>query len=565
MDQPMDSNLEPYHQDGLSFILQHYLRGNHMVLADENGLETPKLVTAFFKWILTKRILRGTCLFVVPKRRISSWRTTLIEKIQGVRCIMPVGKKENRQSIIDRHFSREHPSKSATCDVLLTTCEHAIEDMELLNRFVWEVVVVDEAHLLFHPDTNYFIDFDRLNHFFLLLVTDIPEEITSEGLANLKDFIMPDYAPSCDLSVEEVKRMLLPRFLARTIADVQLSDELSTNVKHVNIPDACIHRCHTFFCNQEEETRDQLVTIAAKLAILILALTHLNEIGLRPLIVSEKCEAIDTLLEHRRIPHMRVLNTTKPHELNEEVQNFKNDTRPSQCCVVPSAEHHILAQRVYLLADSIIFFDTLMSQRSSGLVFEPSVEEGLQKELIVIRLLSMEAVNTLDPPLSVRKKIDLAVQLLQRDPEAIEDDVLADMPMEPDDLPHPRKLLTTDIVIRLAVVNPTLPALPEGQHPLSSFRVLTQSGLDVLAAAAEAVDKRPARASSPLAGPGAVAALRTYSRDRRLPQNNSLERESMRNEKMSRQVPFRIRFLRRRAEAFKREEMRATRKRRREE
>jgi len=76
-------------------------------------------------------------------------------------------------------------------DVLITTNERIINDIEFIKKFKWQYLVMDEAHRLKNENSVLYTNLMNLNVHHKLLLTGTPIETNINELWTLLHFIMP--------------------------------------------------------------------------------------------------------------------------------------------------------------------------------------------------------------------------------------------------------------------------------------------------------------------------------------------------------------------------------------
>ncbi|KAF2859192.1 hypothetical protein K470DRAFT_295842 [Piedraia hortae CBS 480.64] len=445
-----ERELKPYQKDGLDLLIQHFLRGNHMILADENELDPMSVTATFFKWILSDTSVVGNCLLVVPRRMVSSWYSVLTRKIPGLTCNMYSGNLESRREVLAHHLSTENALPSTLCDIMLTTHEYAFNDVALLAARTWRVVTIDEMHLMFEPLTSLYKAFEVLKPKFYLLISQNLEPITSESFTDLTEFILPRSVYKIGSDPEQNQALIESRFLGRTMEEVQLSAQMPTTKIPLNVPTNILRRCRTIFKSHKKWDVDELLIISVKLAVLSLLIEKLILLHKRPLIVSRRIDVIQVLLRGSNISYLPISSTVPQEAQFEAVSHFEQSPHMGRCCLLSASENEVKNWCLYLATNSIIFFDSIFSQRCHSLVFEPGIEAALDKDLVVVRLFCLEPVSEVTLSDGMVKKIDLASKTIRNATEHENMFNLSNMPTKSEGAQDPRHLLATDIMINLS-------------------------------------------------------------------------------------------------------------------
>ena len=160
--------LRDYQRDGIKFLYKHYSQDKGCILGDDMGLGKTVQVIGFISAILGKTGMRLDVMRNKPEfiRKISNNRE-LYEKeehvkdkspflIVGPACVMHNWLDEfetwGHFLAVKYHKTQKESTLTALrngrAEIVVTTLETCRDNMDLLNEFKWEAVIVDEAHRL---------------------------------------------------------------------------------------------------------------------------------------------------------------------------------------------------------------------------------------------------------------------------------------------------------------------------------------------------------------------------------------------------------------------------------
>ncbi|KFG30985.1 SWI2/SNF2-containing protein [Toxoplasma gondii p89] len=214
--------LHSYQEDGVLWLIDHYLNGVGAIVADEMGLGKTLQSLAFVCWLNEVRKAGRPSLVVCPLSVVSSWEAQLRDFIATAPAYIRIGEEGTEQhrwrpsqlrtltyvgSAEERHRLREkiadfmiHQSpqaavgrnQAAPFDLLLTTYETLMCDIPFFSMFEWECVFFDEASRLKSKTSkrrNVFLHRLRRQH--VVMMTGTPVENNLEELWSLLHFVQP--------------------------------------------------------------------------------------------------------------------------------------------------------------------------------------------------------------------------------------------------------------------------------------------------------------------------------------------------------------------------------------
>lgn len=179
-------NLRAYQTEGLKWLWWLYQNGLGGLLADEMGLGKTHQTMALMAAIASKKSHART-LVVCPTSVMDHWLDKITQFIPKFFCIRYHG--NNR-----RNFLEQLPADKPT--VLITSYGILLRDIEFLLKEKWDLVVLDEAHLVKNQSTRTYKAACQLDCSMRLCLTGTPLENDLMELKNLFDYIAPNYLGS---------------------------------------------------------------------------------------------------------------------------------------------------------------------------------------------------------------------------------------------------------------------------------------------------------------------------------------------------------------------------------
>lgn len=352
------NSLRDYQIDGLNWLIQCFHLKRNPILADEMGLGKTIQSVSYLNYMFTERNIRGPFLVVVPLSTIQHWKREVDTwtEMNAVVYYEPVNGKLNR-AIIREHEFYYPGTNRVKFQVLITTYETIIADVEELLQIFWEQIIVDEGHRLKNKNAKLVRCLLRLNIKRRMLLTGTPIQNNTEELWTLLNYVEPEVFFSSEeflsrfgelkeaSQVEDLQREIRPYVLRRmkenveksippkeeTIIDIELTtlqkqyyraiyernrDFLFKGVDKANLPSLMniemeLRKCcnHPFLIKGVEEkavphgaTNDEYfdITVAAsgKLVLLDKLLPKLYTEGHKVLIFSQMKKVLDILEEY---------------------------------------------------------------------------------------------------------------------------------------------------------------------------------------------------------------------------------------------------------------------------
>lgn len=241
--------LRAYQLEGVNWLMWNWFHKRSCILADEMGLGKTIQTACFLQQLRDncKLQIRGPHLVIAPLSLIRQWESELTEWCPEMNCVVLHGNAEARDVLIHNEFYYQQPFSSEAdirdarkrniykFDVLLTTYEVVIRDLNIICGINWKVLVLDEGHRLKNPTSRAFQKLLSIDREFCLLLTGTPLQNKTEELwsllhfcnrtkfSNLQEFSIKfgDLKGSAD--VANLHDVLKPYLLRRIKEDVEKS------------------------------------------------------------------------------------------------------------------------------------------------------------------------------------------------------------------------------------------------------------------------------------------------------------------------------------------------------
>ena len=177
--------LRSYQEEGVRWLWWLYTNNLGGLLADEMGLGKTHQAMALLA-IIAKREAHKLSLVICPTSVIDHWLDKMAQYIPDTRVICYHGAGRRQESL---KSPKEHI-------VIVTSYGILLRDINFLMQCPWDIVVLDEAHLVKNQTTRTYRAACRLASRMRLCLTGTPLENDLMELKNLFDFIAPNYLGS---------------------------------------------------------------------------------------------------------------------------------------------------------------------------------------------------------------------------------------------------------------------------------------------------------------------------------------------------------------------------------
>ncbi|MDR3361445.1 MAG: DEAD/DEAH box helicase [Desulfovibrio sp.] len=288
--------LRCYQRQGLSYLnfLSEYGFGG--ILADEMGLGKTVQTLAFIQYMSEEKI-KGPNLIVVPTSVLPNWEREAEKFVPELKRLIIYGAR--RESLFG------HVVDS---DLVVTTYALLRRNLEEIEKFEFNTVILDEAQNIKNPNTITARSVRRLKARMRLCLSGTPIENNLFELWSLFEFLMPGFLGSQhafqrgivkpikdgDTEILEYLRVRVrPFILRRTKAEV--AKDLPPKVENIT------------FCALEDDQAELYAALAKKLRTQVLA--NVDEKGLS----RSQMSILDALLKLRQVCcHPRLLKIELP-------------------------------------------------------------------------------------------------------------------------------------------------------------------------------------------------------------------------------------------------------------
>ncbi|MEN3941860.1 DEAD/DEAH box helicase [Prosthecobacter sp. SYSU 5D2] len=225
----LGTRLRPYQLLGVRWMSALAQAGRGGLLGDEMGLGKTVQSIAFVSHFKATSQTRQTCLIVCPKSLCGNWKAEFERFAPQLKVAISQGSK--REEVLDRIHAH---------DVIITTYQLIVRDIEVINQHAWGILLLDEASYIRNPDTDAAKALRSLRAHSRIALTGTPVENSTRDLWSIYQFLLPGYlgsrenfkerfdqpiqtalgTPAGQAASERLKKLIRPYFLRRTKREV---------------------------------------------------------------------------------------------------------------------------------------------------------------------------------------------------------------------------------------------------------------------------------------------------------------------------------------------------------
>ena len=140
----------------------------------------------------------GPHLIVVPKSTLSNWMAELKRWTPELSAVRFHGTKDEREAMARDVLCPGQRDEDRTWNVIVTTYEVCNMDRNVLNKFAWSYLIIDEAHRLKNEASTFSRTIRTFETRYRLLLTGTPLQNNLHELWALLNFLVPDVFASAE-------------------------------------------------------------------------------------------------------------------------------------------------------------------------------------------------------------------------------------------------------------------------------------------------------------------------------------------------------------------------------
>uniref|UniRef100_A0A0K0E265 Chromatin-remodeling complex ATPase chain Iswi n=1 Tax=Strongyloides stercoralis TaxID=6248 RepID=A0A0K0E265_STRER len=225
--------LRDYQIRGVNWLINLHHNGINGILADEMGLGKTLQTISLLGYMKHFKKINGPFLIIVPKSTLQNWINEINRWCPTLKAVSLIGDESTRNTIIKEQIMTNE------FDILATSYEMVLKTSSVLKKFVWQFIVIDEAHRIKNEKSKLSEMVRQLNSVNRLLITGTPLQNNLHELWALLNFLLPDlFGNSEDFDswfsnesclgnneeiVQRLHKVLQPFLLRRLKSDVEKS------------------------------------------------------------------------------------------------------------------------------------------------------------------------------------------------------------------------------------------------------------------------------------------------------------------------------------------------------
>ncbi|MDR2050177.1 MAG: DEAD/DEAH box helicase [Deltaproteobacteria bacterium] len=330
----LKAELRAYQRQGVAYLnfLNEYGFGG--ILADEMGLGKTVQTLTFLQYLLEKGS-KGPNLIIVPTSVLPNWEREADKFVPGMKKLIIYGNK--RQGMF---------KKIAASNLVLTTYALLRRDLEELQKFEFNCIILDEAQNIKNPSTITAGSVRSINARLRVCLSGTPIENNIFELWSLFEFLMPGFLGAQSAfqrgvvkpikdgdndTLDFLRTRVKPFILRRTKAEV--AGDLPPKIENVT------------YCGLEEEQAELYALLARRLREQVL--TSVDQKGM----AKSQISILDALLKLRQICcHPRLLKISLPG-VHTNIASGKFDAFKDMVTDIVEEGHKVLvfSQFVHML------------------------------------------------------------------------------------------------------------------------------------------------------------------------------------------------------------------------
>lgn len=167
-------------------MIHLYEHGLNGILADEMGLGKTIECISLIAFLWEYKNIKGKFLVVVPKSCVGNWVKEFAKWLPDTKVVNLIAISGAWESIL------KDVIEPGLFDVCITTYEGCRICLSSLKKYVWQYLVIDEAHRLKNAESKLSIDLRTLKTRYRLLLTGTPLQNNLEELWALLNFLFPE-------------------------------------------------------------------------------------------------------------------------------------------------------------------------------------------------------------------------------------------------------------------------------------------------------------------------------------------------------------------------------------
>ena len=223
------AKLHPHQEEGVAWMLKRWDCNRNVIVADEMGLGKTLQTLAFLSALMSQRSQTGPFLVVAPLSVAPQWIDQVLKLLPSLRCFEYLGsaveREVKRRLLIEEHILKlpKEVIKSGDpqplpFDVMISTYETCLADIDFVEKLKWRVIVYDEGHRLKSPSGVTHQTFaSRLQARFKVILTGTPIQNNFLEFWALLKFLHPEIFTESTIPDREIDMLHMSRVVSAVV------------------------------------------------------------------------------------------------------------------------------------------------------------------------------------------------------------------------------------------------------------------------------------------------------------------------------------------------------------
>lgn len=181
--------LRDYQLEGVNWLLGLHNRCINGILADEMGLGKTFQTIATLATLKFTYGLPGPHLVVCPKSVVGNWYREVRQWCPSLSVFKFHAPGDIRPMVVKAHL---HPTNNIKYDIIVTTFEMILSEINTFKKIPWQYLIVDEAHKLKNEESRAHLSLAMLKANWRLIITGTPLQNNLRELWALLHFLSPE-------------------------------------------------------------------------------------------------------------------------------------------------------------------------------------------------------------------------------------------------------------------------------------------------------------------------------------------------------------------------------------
>ena len=184
----------------MTATMYRWLQSNHFIFPGKTEMGLGKTLQSISILVYMQEFQNNTGphLVVVPKSTLSNWMNEIARWAPTLKTIRFHGDKASREEIVREQLEPAQRDENREWNVCVTTYEVCNIEKNVLSKFAWCYLIIDEAHRLKNEASAFSKTVRSFETRYRILLTGTPLQNSLHELWALLNFLVPDVFESAD-------------------------------------------------------------------------------------------------------------------------------------------------------------------------------------------------------------------------------------------------------------------------------------------------------------------------------------------------------------------------------